>query len=100
MVETGLLDWAGVADRMSRAPGADRPALDGATGAPARGRRSPPNLVLDRPGRPRWIVDRDDLAPRKSRNTPYAGCELPGARRRDLPARRAPTVARREARHD
>ena len=73
MVETGLLDWAGVADRMSTRPArigllADhgRP-LD--VGAPA-------NLVLVDPVA-RRVVDPHALASR-SRNTPYAGMTLPG----------------------
>ena len=74
MVETGLLDWAGVADRMSTRParigrvdGHGRPLEAGA----------PANLVLStrrpaaRSTRSRW--------PRGRRNTPYAGRTLPGA---------------------
>src|SRR5437764_2423583 len=72
MVETGLLDWEGVADRMSV-----RPARIGrlsnhgqplVAGAPA-------NLVLLDPSA-RWVVDPAQSASR-SRNTPYAGRELP-----------------------
>jgi dihydroorotase len=72
LVETGLLDWAGVADRMSVRParigrlaGHGRPI---AVGEPA-------NLTLIDP-EARTIVDPKSLASR-SRNTPYAGRELP-----------------------
>ncbi|MFE6226136.1 MULTISPECIES: dihydroorotase [unclassified Streptomyces] len=73
MVETGLLDWAGVADRMSFAParigratGHGRPVSAG----------EPANLVLVDPAY-RGTVDPADFASR-SRNTPYEGRELPG----------------------
>ena len=72
MVSTGLLDWAGVADRMSMRPahigrlsGHGRPL---AVGEPA-------NLVLVDAARPR-TVDASALHSR-SRNTPYAGRTLP-----------------------
>jgi dihydroorotase len=72
LVETGLLDWAGVADRMSVRParigrlsGQGRPI---AVGEPA-------NLTLIDPTA-RTTVDPMALASR-SRNTPYAGRELP-----------------------
>jgi dihydroorotase len=74
MVGTGLLDWAGVADRMSV-----RPALIGrvaghgariAAGAPA-------NLTLVDPSAA-WTVDPAALAS-KSRNTPFAGRTLPAS---------------------
>ncbi|MFK3732016.1 dihydroorotase [Streptomyces sp. NPDC088090] len=73
MVETGLIDWAGVADRMSFAParigratGHGRPVSAG----------EPANLVLVDPAY-RGTVDPADFASR-SRNTPYEGRELPG----------------------
>ncbi|MFF4173451.1 dihydroorotase [Streptomyces sp. NPDC001744] len=73
MVETGLLDWAGVADRMSFAParigraeGHGRPVSPG----------EPANLTLVDPAY-RGVVDPADFASR-SRNTPYEGRELPG----------------------
>jgi dihydroorotase len=73
MVETGLLDWAGLADRMSvrpavigRLPGHGRPI---ATGEPA-------NLTLLDPDRS-WLVQPAELAS-LSRNTPFAGRQLPG----------------------
>ena len=74
MVATGLLDWAGVADRMSVRParigrltGHGRPIEVG----------EPANLVLVDPGRP-WTVEPRGLAS-KSRNTPFAGHELPAS---------------------
>ena len=72
MVETGLLDWAGLAARMSARPAAiGRLAGHGSAlpGAPA-------NLVLYDPA-PRAPVDPSGHAS-KSRNTPFAGMELPG----------------------
>jgi dihydroorotase len=73
MVDPGLLDWAGVADRMSAKPaqigrlhGHGRP-LE--TGEPA-------NLVLYDPSYTR-VVDPTETAS-LSRNNPYAGHELPG----------------------
>ncbi|MFD6418448.1 dihydroorotase [Streptomyces sp. NPDC060194] len=73
MVETGLLDWAGVADRMSVAParigrltGHGRPIAAG----------EPANLTLVDPAY-RGEVNPADFASR-SRNTPYEGRELPG----------------------
>ena len=72
MVETGHLDWAGVADRMSVRPA--RIARLAGQGQPvAIG--SPANLVLIDPA-VRRTVDPRALAS-KSRNTPYAGQELP-----------------------
>jgi dihydroorotase len=73
MVDTGLLDWAGVADRMSA-----RPARIGALrehGLPIAV-DAPANLTLIDPAG-RWTVDPHALASR-SRNTPYAGRTLPG----------------------
>ncbi len=74
MIETGRLDWAGVADRMSVRParigrlrGQGRPLEVGA----------PANLVLVDPAA-RHVVDPAALASR-SRNTPFAGRELPAA---------------------
>jgi dihydroorotase len=90
MVETGLLDWAGVADRMSARP-AVIGRLDGsgslagsgsleAGGAPLHGRPlepgSPANLVLYDPA----VTSTVDPARHasRSRNSPFAGMELPG----------------------
>jgi dihydroorotase len=73
MVNSGLLDWAGVAERMSAAPARigrlDSHGLGIVEGAPA-------NLVLYDPDVRRTIVA-SELAS-LSRNTPYAGMELPG----------------------
>ena len=73
MVDPGLLDWAGVADRMSYAPARigrvsdhGRPLEDG----------QPANLVLYNPS-VRRVVEASESAS-LSRNTPYAGMELPG----------------------
>jgi dihydroorotase len=79
MVTTGLLDWAGVADRMSVRP-AVIGRLTGDDGAPAHGRAlvpgAPANLVLYDP-QARSVVDPAQQASR-SRNTPFSGMELPG----------------------
>jgi dihydroorotase len=74
MVETGLLDWAGVADRMSTRPA--RIGLVDDHGRPLEV-GAPANLVLVDPAARREI-DPFALASR-SRNTPYAGRTLPGA---------------------
>ena len=73
MVEPGLLDWSGVADRMSVAParigGLSEHGRPVAVGEPA-------NLVVVDPTI-RWTVSPAALVS-KSRNTPYAGRTLPG----------------------
>jgi dihydroorotase len=73
MVDTGLIDWATVAERLSAAParigGLDSQGLGLRAGAPA-------NVTLYDPNVP-WKVDPAGLAGR-SRNTPYSGRELPG----------------------
>ena len=78
MVATGLLDWAGVADRMSARPAAIG-RLDG-VGAPLHGcaiaRAAPANLVLYDPS-VREPVDPAQHASRSS-NSPFAGLPLPG----------------------
>jgi dihydroorotase len=78
LVDTGLLDWAAVADRMSV-----RPALIGrltGDGAPRHGAPlvagSPASLVLYDPAA-REVVDPAAHASR-SRNSPFAGMSLPG----------------------
>jgi len=102
MVETGLLDWAGVADRMSVRPArigrlGDHGQLQGQETARPNGRRAGETDVPDEPSRAsggvrfaegqvanitlvdpaaRWTVDPAALAGR-SRNTPFAGRELP-----------------------
>ncbi len=72
MVETGLLDWAAVADRMSVRP-ARIGRLNGQGLPIAVG--SPANLVFFDPAASR-IVEPATLSS-KSRNTPYTGLELP-----------------------
>ncbi len=73
MVDAGLLDWAGVAERMSYAPARiGRVAQHGrpiAVGEPA-------NLVLYDPAARRTVEASESAS--LSRNTPYAGRELPG----------------------
>ncbi|MFI0349751.1 dihydroorotase [Actinomadura sp. 9N407] len=73
MVETGLLDWAGVADRM-----AFRPARIGRLSGQGRPLEagSPANITLYDPA-PRRAVNPLGMTS-KSRNTPYLGLELPG----------------------
>jgi dihydroorotase len=78
MVDTGLLDWAGVADRM-----AVRPARIGRcdAGPYAHGRPlavgEPANLTLVDPSTSRIVEPRQSVS--LSRNTPYAGLKLPGS---------------------
>jgi dihydroorotase len=72
MVATGLLDWAGVADRMSVRPAAIG-RVSGHGGAIEAG--APANLTLIDPAA-EWTVDPGALASR-SRNTPFAGRTLP-----------------------
>jgi dihydroorotase len=73
LVEPGLLDWRGLADRMSVRPariaGLAGQGRDICVGAVA-------NLCVVDPSA-RWVVDPSGLASR-SRNTPYAGMEMPG----------------------
>ena len=73
MVDTGLLDWAGVAERMSYTPARIGRATE-------HGRRlevgAPANLVLYDPAARRTIEASESAS--LSRNTPYAGRELPG----------------------
>jgi dihydroorotase len=73
MVDTGLLDWAGVAERMSSRParigrlhGHGRPVAEG----------EPANLVLYDPSASR-VVEASEMVS-LSRNTPYVGRQLPG----------------------
>jgi dihydroorotase len=81
MVATGLLDWAGVADRMSVRP-ARIGRVPGQGGTPEPG--APANLVLVDPAST-WTVEAADIVSR-SRNTPYLG--------RSLPARVVATIFR------
>lgn len=73
MVQTGLLNWEGVADRMSRAPsriaGYENHGGKIEVGAPA-------HLTVINPTQT-YRVDRDLVASR-SRNTPFHGMELSG----------------------
>jgi dihydroorotase len=73
MVDPGLLDWAGVADRMSYAPARIGRVHD--HGRPLEAGH-PANLVLY-DASVRRVVDASESAS-LSRNTPYAGMELPG----------------------
>jgi dihydroorotase len=73
MVDPGLLTWAGVADRMAHAPARigrvtdhGRPLEDGA----------PANVVLYDPSVRRVVEAGESVS--LSRNTPYAGMDLPG----------------------
>ena len=72
MVRPGLLDWAGVAERMSAAPAA-------ISGIPGQGRPlavgEPANLVLIDP-EAQWLVEPAAVASR-SHNTPFRGLTLP-----------------------
>jgi dihydroorotase len=72
MVESGRLDWRGLADRMSV-----RPARIGAVEGHGRDlvEGAPAHVTLVDPAA-RWTVDPAQLASR-SRNTPYAGMTLP-----------------------
>lgn len=73
MVRPGLLDWAGVAERMSVAPARiGRLADHGRPVAPGE----PANLTVVDPDI-EWVVDPADF-PGPSRNTPYRGLTLPG----------------------
>jgi dihydroorotase len=73
MVDAGLLDWAGVAERMSSAPARIGRVAD--QGRPlAEG--EPANVVLHDPS-VRRVIDPSESAS-LSRNTPYRGMELPG----------------------
>jgi dihydroorotase len=73
MVDTGLVDWAGVAERLSHAPA--RIGRLGDHGRPLE-KGEPANLVLY-DADTRRTVEPHELAS-LSRNTPYAGMELPG----------------------
>jgi len=73
-VKSGLLDWRGLADRMSV-----RPARIGGVQTQGRGLEpgAPAHVcVLD--ASTRWMVDPEVVAS-KSRTTPYTSMELPGS---------------------
>jgi dihydroorotase len=73
MVETGLLDWAGVADRMSVRPASIGRVTDhGGTLEPG----APANIVLVDPAATRTIDPTESAS--LSRNTPFQGMQLPG----------------------
>ncbi len=85
MVETGLLDWAGIADRMSvrpaaigrlsgvsQEPGEHGPGRHGCPLAPG----CPANLVLYDPAATGLVDPRAQAS--RSPNTPFAGMKLPG----------------------
>jgi dihydroorotase len=73
MVNTGLLDWAGVADRMSTRPAhIGRLANQGGSLAPGQ----PASITVIDPDAT-WTVVPGELASR-SRNTPYRARVLPG----------------------
>jgi len=74
MVNTGLLDWAGVADRMSYAPARIARLAD--HGRPIEV-GEPANLVLVDPRSTR-VVEATDTASR-SRNNPFVGRQLPAS---------------------
>ncbi len=73
MVDSGLLDWAGVAQRMSVTPA--RIGRVDSHGQPLEA-GAPANLVLYDPAVCRTVVAAELAS--LSRNTPYAGMELPG----------------------
>ncbi|MSO42790.1 MAG: dihydroorotase [Candidatus Planktophila sp.] len=73
MIDSGLMNWAQVADRFSTAPARIGGYID-------QGRNlelgTPANVMIINPSAS-WIVDKD-LVASKSRNTPFHGYELPG----------------------
>jgi len=73
MVKPGLIDWSGLADRMSRIP-----AMIGRVGDQGRpiAVGEPANLTVVDPDA-QWTVRGSQLAS-KSRNTPFEGMTLPG----------------------
>ncbi|GAB4100129.1 dihydroorotase [Sinomonas halotolerans] len=73
MVETGLMDWRGVARAMSEIPARIGRVAD--QGRPLEA-GEPANIVLVDPAA-RWTVDPGAQAT-KGRNSPFAGRELPG----------------------
>ena len=74
MVNTGLLDWEGVADRMTCAPARIARLAD--QGRPIEV-GEPANLAIINPKSTRVISAADTAS--RSRNTPFAGRELPAA---------------------
>ncbi|MGI8433357.1 MAG: dihydroorotase [Nocardioidaceae bacterium] len=74
MVDTGLLDWTGVADRMSVRPAAIGRVDDQGCGLEPG---APAHLVLIDPAASRTVDPLDSAS--LSRNTPFQGMTLPGA---------------------
>ncbi len=74
MVDTGLLTWAQVAERMSATP-ARISRVGGGHGRPLEV-GEPANLVLHDPAATRTVESTDTAS--LSRNNPYTGLELPG----------------------
>jgi dihydroorotase len=73
MVDTGLLTWADVADRLSTAPARIGQVAEQGQGLTVG---APANLTLVDPAATRTIVPSESAS--LSRNTPYDGMELPG----------------------
>ncbi len=73
MVDTGLMSWEQVADRLSTAPARIAGYSEQGAGLQIG---SKANITVVNPHRT-WTVDRD-LVASKSRNTPFHGFELPG----------------------
>jgi dihydroorotase len=73
MIDTGLLDWAGVADRMAR-----RPARIGRLPGPERALAVglPASLTLYDPSASDTVDPRAHAS--RSRNSPFGGMKLPG----------------------
>ena len=73
MVDTGLLNWAQVADRMSITPArigrATGQGIELTVGAPA-------NITIYDPNKSRVVVAEEQIS--KSKNTPFTGITLPG----------------------
>ena len=80
LVDTGLLGWAEVADRLSLGPARIGRLDDPALGLDAHGRGlhagEPAHVTLHDPAAP-WVVDARDQQT-KGRNTPFVGRTLPG----------------------
>ena len=73
MIDSGLMNWAQVADRLSTAPARIAGYVEQGRNLEIGARA---NLMIINPGAS-WTVDRD-LVASKSRNTPFHGYELPG----------------------
>jgi len=73
MIDSGLMNWAQVADRLSTAPARIAGYIEQGQNLEIGARA---NVMIINPGAS-WTVDRD-LVASKSRNTPFHGYELPG----------------------